>query len=173
MRTFMVGHGFRFQKKKTWWILHASLLTWQRGLAISDFWMAINFLSSAAMNLSGKPIGTPKQEQFCSFNGFMIQVFVVQSKQACAQFNVLFYSADPSIADYWVFAIAVCTYLILADHKKWSNWIQDRKYIVWILPWLFSLLWALLGLTLVGYGDIGACTESLIALHSKFIINTI
>lgn len=51
-----------------------------RGLAISDFWMAINFLSSASMNLSGNNIGSPKQKDFCSFNGFMIQVFVVQSK---------------------------------------------------------------------------------------------
>lgn len=67
-------------------------------------------------------------------------------------------AADSSIADYWVLVIAACTYLILADHKIWSNWIQEHKYTIWILPWLLSILWAVLGLTLVGYGNIGACT---------------
>jgi hypothetical protein len=51
-----------------------------RGLAISDFWMAINFLSSASMNVAGHNIGDLPQKTFCSFNGFMIQVFVVQSE---------------------------------------------------------------------------------------------
>lgn len=51
-----------------------------RGLAISDFWMAINFLSSASINISGSNIGSPREKNFCSFNGFMIQVFVVQSQ---------------------------------------------------------------------------------------------
>lgn len=50
------------------------------GLAISDFWMAVNFLSSCAMNLSGRSIGDPSQKRFCSFNGFMTQFFVIQSK---------------------------------------------------------------------------------------------
>jgi hypothetical protein len=52
-----------------------------RGLALSDFWMAMNFLSSAAVNLTpGHNIGSENEKAFCSFNGFMIQVFVVQSK---------------------------------------------------------------------------------------------
>ena len=51
----------------------------QRGLAISDFFMAINFLSSAAVNLTGADIGSPQNKQFCSFNGFMVQTFVDQS----------------------------------------------------------------------------------------------
>ena len=42
--------------------------------------MAINFLSSAAVNIHGPDIGTESMKGFCSFNGFMIQVFVVQSK---------------------------------------------------------------------------------------------
>jgi len=50
------------------------------GLAISDFWMAVNFLSSCAMNLSGNILSEPPQKKFCSFNGFMTQLFVVQSK---------------------------------------------------------------------------------------------
>lgn len=48
------------------------------GLAISDFFMAVNFLSSCAANLSGYDIG--EHQAFCSFNGFMTQFFVVQSE---------------------------------------------------------------------------------------------
>jgi len=51
----------------------------ERGLAISDFLMAINFLSSAATNLGGPNIGSKEMKAFCTFNGFMIEVFVVQS----------------------------------------------------------------------------------------------
>lgn len=50
-----------------------------RGLAISDFCMAINFLSSSSLNLSGSNIDDDNLESFCNFNGFMVQVFVVQS----------------------------------------------------------------------------------------------
>jgi hypothetical protein len=43
--------------------------------------MAINFMSSAAVNLTpGHNIGYASEKAFCTFNGFMIQVFVVQSK---------------------------------------------------------------------------------------------
>lgn len=45
---------------------------------------------------------------------------------------------------------------MLNDKKAVSQWIQSHKYIVWAVPWFFSLLWALLGLLLAGYGDIGA-----------------
>ncbi|KAH6675579.1 G protein-coupled glucose receptor regulating Gpa2-domain-containing protein [Halenospora varia] len=107
------------------------------GLAISDFWMAINFLSSAAVNLGPTTIGAPKSKPFCSFNGFMIQVFVVQT-------------------DYWVLTIAVCTYLILANHKHQSSWIQEHRIVIWAFPWFLSTLWAAIGLAVVGYGDIGA-----------------
>lgn len=47
------------------------------GLAISDFFMAANFLSSSAANLGGYQIG--EHQAFCSFNGFMTQFFVIQS----------------------------------------------------------------------------------------------
>ncbi|PMD39780.1 hypothetical protein L207DRAFT_634295 [Hyaloscypha variabilis F] len=107
------------------------------GLAISDFWMAINFLSSSAMNLAGHNIGKPSQKTFCSFNGFNIQVFVVQT-------------------DYWVLSFAVCTYFILASHKDQSSWIQDHRVVVWCVPWFLSACWAAIGLAVVGYGDIGA-----------------
>ncbi|KAF2869668.1 G protein-coupled glucose receptor regulating Gpa2-domain-containing protein [Massariosphaeria phaeospora] len=107
------------------------------GLAISDFWMAVNFLSSCAMNLSGHTIGDPRQQKFCSFNGFMTQLFVVQT-------------------DYWVLVIAICTFLILANYKHMSTWIQEHRVVLWLLPWGLSSLWAAIGLASAGYGNIGA-----------------
>ncbi|KAG4430336.1 hypothetical protein IFR05_014189 [Cadophora sp. M221] len=59
-------------------------------------------------------------------------------------------------ADYWVLSIAICTYLILASHKTQSSWVQDHKLVVWVVPWFLSLLWAAIGLAVVGYGNIGA-----------------
>jgi hypothetical protein len=90
------------------------------------------------MNISGKYIGVPEQATFCTLNGFTTQVFVIQT-------------------DYWVLTIALCTYFILADHKRLSSWVQDHKLLLFCLPWVFSLLWAGIGLKLAGYGDIGAC----------------
>ncbi|KAF4447667.1 G-protein coupled receptor 1 [Fusarium austroafricanum] len=107
------------------------------GLASSDFLMALNFLSSTAMNISGKLIGDHEQQGFCSFNGFMTQVFVIQT-------------------DYWVLTIAICTYVILAGHSSLSSWVQDHQIFLSCLPWVLSVLWAGLGLKLAGYGDIGA-----------------
>ncbi|KAK1999011.1 hypothetical protein LX36DRAFT_575136 [Colletotrichum falcatum] len=107
------------------------------GLAISDALMALNFLSSTAMNVQSNLISSPRNASFCSFNGFMTQVFVIQT-------------------DYWVLTIAVCTYFILAGHKTPSTWVQDHELIIWALPWFFSLLWATIGLGVVGYGDIGS-----------------
>ncbi|KAK1980055.1 hypothetical protein LZ30DRAFT_796533 [Colletotrichum cereale] len=58
--------------------------------------------------------------------------------------------------DYWVLTIAVCTYFILAGHKTQSIWVQTHELVIWTLPWFFSVLWASIGLGVVGYGDIGA-----------------
>ncbi|KAL5349678.1 hypothetical protein ACLOAV_004708 [Pseudogymnoascus australis] len=107
------------------------------GLAISDFWMAINFMSSAIVTIRGRDIGSEVEKPFCSFNGFMVQLFVAQT-------------------DYWVLAIAIYTYLILANHKHQSTWVQDHKLTIWVIPWFLSTLWASIGLAVVGYGDIGA-----------------
>ncbi|KAF4813917.1 G-protein coupled receptor 1 [Colletotrichum siamense] len=107
------------------------------GLAMSDLIMAINFLCSTALNVSGRPIGAPENATFCSYNGFMTQVFVIQT-------------------DYWVLTIAVCTYFILAGHKRQSTWIQNHEYLIWSLPWFFSTIWALIGLVKNAYRDIGA-----------------
>ncbi|KAF9740548.1 G-protein coupled receptor 1 [Paraphaeosphaeria minitans] len=105
------------------------------GLAISDFFMAVNFLSSCAANLSGYGIG--KHQAFCSFNGFMTQFFVVQT-------------------DYWVMTIAICTFLILANYKHQSSWIHEHRILLWCVPWCLSILWAALGVGLDGYSNIGA-----------------
>ncbi|KAF9870043.1 hypothetical protein CkaCkLH20_12523 [Colletotrichum karsti] len=107
------------------------------GLAISDFIMALNFLFSTTMNIAGRFIDHPENTAFCSFNGFITQVFVIQT-------------------DYWVLTIAVCTYFVLAGHKRPSSWVQDHGVIIWAIPWFFSTLWASLGLAIVGYEDIGA-----------------
>ncbi|KAK3348821.1 hypothetical protein B0T25DRAFT_230094 [Lasiosphaeria hispida] len=107
------------------------------GLAISDCVMALNFLSSSSMNVGGRWIGAPEQAKFCTFNGFMAQVFVIQT-------------------DYWVFIIAIYTYFVLNDQKRCSSWIQAHPLLPWILPWVLSTVWASVGLGVTGYGDIGA-----------------
>lgn len=61
------------------------------------------------------------------------------------------------LADYWVLAIAICTYMILSGRRAQSAWLHDHKVVIWALTWLPSLLWATLGLMIVGYSDIGAC----------------
>ena len=65
------------------------------------------------------------------------------------------------LADYWVLAIAIYTFFVLADYKHQSSWIQEHRIVLWVLPWFFSVLWAAIGLVVVGYGDIGACESHL------------
>ncbi|KAL4916042.1 hypothetical protein BDW62DRAFT_203047 [Aspergillus aurantiobrunneus] len=100
------------------------------GLGLSDFIMALNVLLSTSMNLSGRHIWAEEQRAFCSFNGSMNQMFVIQT-------------------DYWILLIAVCTYLILMDHAA-AAWIQDYRVALWCVPWVLPTLWAALGLGLVG-----------------------
>lgn len=120
--------------------------------------MAINFMSSSAVNLSGHDIGSEQCKKFCSFNGFMIQTFVDQSTFAHdGSCDGITGFANGDLADYWVLAIAACTFIMVNDKKAVSQWIQDNRVVVWAVPWVLSLLWATLGLTLAGYGDIGAC----------------
>ncbi|KAK0613574.1 hypothetical protein B0T14DRAFT_281781 [Immersiella caudata] len=106
------------------------------GLALSDFAMAFNFLLSSSMNVSGRWIGASEQTHFCSFNGYMTQVFVIQT-------------------DYWVLLIALYTFVVLTDRKKWSAWLHEHSWLPWVVPWVLSVLWASIGLGVVGYGDIG------------------
>ncbi|KXH36305.1 hypothetical protein CSAL01_02675 [Colletotrichum salicis] len=107
------------------------------GLAISDFLMAFNFLCSTAMNLSGRLIKDPQQASFCSLNGFMAQVFVIQT-------------------DYWVLTIGVCTFFILTGQRKRASWVQNHEVVIWGLPWVSSVVWASIGLGAAGYKSIGA-----------------
>ncbi|KAK1541788.1 hypothetical protein CPAR01_05175 [Colletotrichum paranaense] len=107
------------------------------GLAISDFLMAFNFICSTTMNLGGRLIDDPEQTDFCKLNGFMAQVFVIQT-------------------DYWVLNIAICTFFILTGQRKRASWVQNHEVVIWGLPWFFSVLWASVGLSLNGYHSIGA-----------------
>jgi hypothetical protein len=100
--------------------------------------MAINFMSSTAVNLSGRFIGDPHLQGFCTFNGFMTQWFVVQT-------------------DYWVLAIAVCTLFIVADWKSQASWAQKHPIVVFCIPIIASGTWASIGLGLHAYANIGAC----------------
>ncbi|PKX97867.1 uncharacterized protein P174DRAFT_362277 [Aspergillus novofumigatus IBT 16806] len=122
-------------------ILIPSLRTFRHqlilGLGISDFMIALNFMISTTMNFTGHEIWQPAQLAFCSFNGFMAQLFIIQT-------------------DYWVLLIAICTYVILSDNKRASAWMQGHPIVIWCLPWGLSALWAVLGLVIVGYGNIGA-----------------
>lgn len=127
-----------------------------RGLAISDFWMAVNFMVSTSVNLSESKSPSDAGEGFCSFNGFVTQLFVVQSTYTYIRAKFGF-DSDILAADYWVFIIAAFTFLVLADYKCSSSWIQGHRIILWILPWFFPTLWASIGLGVVGYGDIGSC----------------
>ncbi|KAK0702381.1 G protein-coupled glucose receptor regulating Gpa2-domain-containing protein [Lasiosphaeris hirsuta] len=128
---WMVASFFAFSNLRSF--RHQLIL----GLAISDSVMALNFLLSSSMNVGGRWIGAPEQAGFCTFNGFMTQVFVIQT-------------------DYWVFIIAIYTYFVLTDQKRCSTWIQEHPLVPWIVPWFLSLVWASVGLGVTGYGDIGA-----------------
>jgi hypothetical protein len=61
------------------------------------------------------------------------------------------------LADYWVLNIAICTYSILANHKRLYGWLQDHPFVVCLWPWVLSIIWAVLGLVLAGYQNIGGC----------------
>lgn len=74
-----------------------------------------------------------------------------------ASLGALLFILTFSKADYWVLIIAVYTFLVLADYKHSSSWIESHRIVLWMLPWFFSTLWAAIGLGVVGYGDIGAC----------------
>lgn len=103
------------------------------------------------MNLSGNDIGAPEFDTFCSFNGFMVQTFVIQT-------------------DYWVLVVAACTYFILADHRQLSSWAQDHRVVLTCLPWAFSLLWAVVGLIVAGYGTIGPCKLHRNTAHPSWLV---
>lgn len=53
--------------------------------------------------------------------------------------------------------VAICTFIMLADFRTQSNWIQSHRWVIWGLPWGLSAVWAAIGLGVSGYGNIGAC----------------
>lgn len=133
---------------------HRIELTSSSGLAISDFWMAVNFMGSAATQLAGHAL----EGASCSINGFSAQWFVIQSMSFFeSQHRDM---TNHEIADYWVLVIAVCTFFMLADFTTQSEWIQSHRWFIWALPCGLSALWAAVGLGVAGYGNIGACKFS-------------
>ncbi|GAA92190.1 hypothetical protein AKAW_10304 [Aspergillus luchuensis IFO 4308] len=126
------------------------------GLGISEFLAASNVVISAGLNTSGIEIWNPSLKTFCGFNGLMAQTFLVQ---------IL-------LADYWILSIAICTYLILMDYIHAASWVQNHKAALWCIPWGLSILWAVLGLVVVGYGYAGGwCwfTSDRVRLFVNFI----
>jgi hypothetical protein len=98
--------------------------------------MAVNFMTSTSLNVSGRLIGAPDMKDFCLYNGFMTQFFVVQT-------------------DYWVLTIAICTFFLVGDHERSSKWVQSHRLIVFTIPPLVSAIWAAIGLGLKAYDNIG------------------
>ncbi|PWY63636.1 hypothetical protein BO83DRAFT_403013 [Aspergillus eucalypticola CBS 122712] len=118
-------------------------------LGISEFLAASNVVVSAGLNTSGIEIWNSSLKTFCSFNGLMAQTFLVQ---------IL-------LADYWILSIAICTHLIL-----WT--MSTLTPALWCIPWGLSILWAVLGLVVVGYGYAGGwCwfTSDRVRLFVNFI----
>ncbi|RAH53370.1 hypothetical protein BO85DRAFT_381590 [Aspergillus piperis CBS 112811] len=126
------------------------------GLGISEFLAASNVVVPAGLNTSGIEIWNPSLKTFCSFSGLMAQTFLVQ---------IL-------LADYWILSIAICTHLILMDYVHAASWVQNHKAALWCIPWGLSILWAVLGLVIVGYGYAGGwCwfTSDRVRLFVNFI----
>ncbi|KAL7654319.1 hypothetical protein ACMYSQ_006336 [Aspergillus niger] len=136
----MIGSG---------WIIISFLVS----LGISEFLAAGNVVISASVNTVGIEIWDPSLKAFCSFNGLMVQTFVVQ-------------------ADYWILSIAICTYLILMDYAHAASWVQNHRAAIWCMAWGLSILWGVLGLVVVGYGYAGGwCwfTSDRVRLFVNFI----
>jgi hypothetical protein len=120
---------------------------------------------SSTINLSGHSIGAPAQRNFCGFNGFATQWFVTQCRcntlltrlvKPCLTLLIIKLT-HIVIADYWILIIAICTFLLVGDYQKGSDWVQKHRLLLWCLPWGVSGLWAAIGLGVIGYGNIGAC----------------
>ncbi|KAK6334847.1 hypothetical protein TWF718_010292 [Orbilia javanica] len=123
------------------------------GLAISDLLMALNFMFSAGWNVAGGDLGSEGSQTACSVNGFLTQVFVVQT-------------------DWWILVIAIATYIILGNFKTQSQFIQTHVWIPWVGPWFLSILIALVCHVVLGYGYIGGwcwLTSDLMRLLINFI----
>ncbi|GLA00008.1 hypothetical protein AnigIFM60653_007075 [Aspergillus niger] len=141
-------------------VLHPDNAIWlplmSSGLGISEFLAAGNVVILASVNTVGIEIWDPSLKAFCSFNGLMVQTFVVQVM----------------LADYWILSIAICTYLILMDYAHAASWVQNHRAVIWCMAWGLSILWGVLGLVVVGYGYAGGwCwfTSDRVRLFVNFI----
>ncbi|KAK6510817.1 hypothetical protein TWF506_009912 [Arthrobotrys conoides] len=123
------------------------------GLAISDLLMALNFMFSAGWNVAGGDLALEESRTACSVNGFLTQVFVVQT-------------------DWWILVIAIATYIILGNFKTQSQFIQTHVWIPWVGPWVLSIIIAAICHAVLGYGYIGGwcwLTSDLMRLLINFI----
>ncbi|KAK6511448.1 hypothetical protein TWF481_000364 [Arthrobotrys musiformis] len=123
------------------------------GLAISDLLMALNFMFSAGWNVAGGDLALEESKTACSVNGFLTQVFVVQT-------------------DWWILVIAIATYIILGNFKTQSQFIQTHVWVPWVGPWVLSIIIAAVCHAVLGYGYIGGwcwLTSDLMRLLVNFI----
>ncbi|KAJ6262445.1 hypothetical protein Dda_3253 [Drechslerella dactyloides] len=123
------------------------------GLAISDFLMAANFMVSSGIHINGGDLALEQYKTTCTVNGFLTQVFVVQT-------------------DHWILVIAIATYIILGNLKTASHFIQTHTWIPWLPPWVFSIVVAVVCQVTLGYGYIGGwcwLTSDMMRLYVNFI----
>ncbi|KAF3919299.1 hypothetical protein ABW21_db0200708 [Orbilia brochopaga] len=123
------------------------------GLAISDLLMALNFMASSGMHISGGDLALKQNQTACTVNGFLTQVFVVQT-------------------DHWILIIAIATYIILGNLKTASHFIQRHAWLPWLPPWIFSIIVAVVCQETLGYGYIGGwcwLTSDMMRLVVNFI----
>ncbi|KAF3171765.1 hypothetical protein TWF788_009669 [Orbilia oligospora] len=105
--------------------------------------MALNFMFSAGWNVAGGDLALEESRTACSVNGFLTQVFVVQT-----------------------------TYIILGNFKTQSQFIQTHVWIPWVGPWVLSIIIAAICHGVLGYGYIGGwcwLTSDLMRLLINFI----
>ncbi|KAF3231696.1 hypothetical protein TWF192_011406 [Orbilia oligospora] len=115
--------------------------------------MALNFMFSAGWNVAGGDLALEESRTACSVNGFLTQVFVVQT-------------------DWWILVIAIATYIILGNFKTQSQFIQTHVWIPWVGPWVLSIIIAAICHGVLGYGYIGGwcwLTSDLMRLLINFI----
>ena len=89
-------------------------LTFLQGTRNKWFLDGYNILSSASVNLAGHNIETPLEKTFAVSTDLLSRFLWCKMGYLCGSTATY---ADLLEADYWVLIIAVCTYLILANHE--------------------------------------------------------
>ncbi|KAK6524968.1 hypothetical protein TWF281_011858 [Arthrobotrys megalospora] len=106
------------------------------GLAFSDLLLALNFFIPSLSMMTGRDISSPSNGNFCSANGFLMQLFFAQ-------------------IDVWQISIALITLLMLSGPSMVLKWIREHVWAVWLFPWLVSLISAFFGFGFWDYADVG------------------